>query len=243
MQLLRSLLFTTSMFLSVLPYALVLMTVALFDHDRAYRIVVAWARAVDRLARLFCGLSFEVEGKERLPGQNSVVLMKHSSAYETIMQILIFPRQTWVLKRELMRVPFFGWALKHLEPIAIDRAAGSGAVQQVLDQGQQRLLAGRWVMVFPEGTRMPPGETRRYGLSGTLLAQRAGRLIVPVAHNAGDFWPRRGWRKRAGTVRFCIGPPFDPAGQDPRELNARVQAWIEDKVAELRGGTGQAADD
>jgi 1-acyl-sn-glycerol-3-phosphate acyltransferase len=141
-----------------------------------------------------------------------------------------------VLKQELIWAPFFGWALGALHPIAIDRRGGHTAVGQVLEQGAERLRDGHWVMIFPEGTRMPPGQTRRYGISGTLLAQRNGRLLVPVAHNAGEFWPRRGWRKRPGTVRFCIGPPVDPAGRDPREVNAELQAWIEGKVAELRRG-------
>ena len=152
------------------------------------------------------------------------------------MLLLLFPNQTWVLKRELMWAPFFGWALAALNPIAIDRKGGHGAAQQVIEQGTQRLRDGRWVMIFPEGTRMPPGETRRYGLSGTLLAQAAGRLLVPVAHNAGDYWPRRGLRKRPGTVRFSIGRPIDPAGRDPREVNEEIQRWVETRVAELRAG-------
>jgi 1-acyl-sn-glycerol-3-phosphate acyltransferase len=150
--------------------------------------------------------------------------------------LLLFPRQSWVLKRELMWAPFFGWALSALHPIAIDRKGGQNAVGQVLEQGARRLRDGHWVMIFPEGTRMAPGETRRYGLSGTLLAQRTGRVLVPVAHNAGDFWPRRGWRKMPGTVRFCIGPVVDPAGREPREVNADIQAWIESKVSDLRRG-------
>jgi 1-acyl-sn-glycerol-3-phosphate acyltransferase len=135
-----------------------------------------------------------------------------------------------------MWTPFFGWALAATHPIAINRQGGHGSVAQILEQGQQRLTAGIWVMIFPEGTRMPPGQTRRYGVSGTLLAQKAGCLIVPVAHNAGDLWPRRGLRKRRGTVRFVIGRPVDPAGRDPRQVNEEIQRWIEDSVARLRSG-------
>jgi len=186
------------------------------------------------LARTLCGLQYEVTGREFVSDEPCVVLLKHSSAYETLVQLLIFPPQCWVLKRELMWLPFFGWALRTVEPIAIDRRAGKSAVEQVIEQGRARLRGGLWVMVFPEGTRMPMGETRRYGLSGTLLAQRAGARLLPVAHDAGDFWPRRGLRKRAGTVRFVIGAPVDPGERDPRELNAEIQAWIEDQVAALR---------
>lgn len=186
------------------------------------------------LCRTICGLDYTVEGRENIPDEVGVALMKHSSAFETIAQFGVFPPQCWVLKRELMWLPFFGWALAALHPIAINRSAGRTAVQQVIKQGKQRLNEGLWVMIFPEGTRMGPGETRRYGVSGTLLAQDAGCLIVPIAHNAGDFWPRRGLRKLPGTVKFCIGPPINPEGRDPREVNREVQAWIENKVAEIR---------
>jgi 1-acyl-sn-glycerol-3-phosphate acyltransferase len=212
----------------------VLLAIRPFGHSASYRVATAWARLVSGLCAKLCGLRFTIEGRENIPRVNSVVLMKHSSAYETIVQMLLFPRQCWVLKRELMWTPFFGWALAALHPIAIDRQSGRNAVGQVIQQGKERLEEGCWITIFPEGTRMPPGETRRYGLSGTLLAQATGRLLVPVAHNAGDFWPRRGWRKLPGTVRFCIGPPVDPAGRDAREVTEEIQRWIEGRVAELR---------
>ena len=237
MELLRSLLFTSALFLSIPPYAFALLLVRPFGYETAYRVVVAWVRLNLWLADVLCGLRYEIEGLERLPVKPSVALVKHSSAYETLLQPLIFPHQTWVLKRELMWAPFFGWALATMKPIAIDRSAGRSAVDQVISQGMERLGEGIWVAVFPEGTRMPPGETRRYGLSGTLLAQKAGCLIVPLAHNAGDYWPRRGMRKKAGTVKFVIGEPVDPAGRDVREVNQEIQNWIESTVAELRQST------
>lgn len=231
---LRSILFTAIMFLSIPPYALAAVAARSGGVAAAYSVAVAWARMITALCRRLCGLGFSVEGRENVPAAPSVALMKHSSAYETIAQMLLFPLQCWVLKRELMWTPFFGWALAALHPIAINRQGGHGAVGQIVEQGKERLADGIWVMIFPEGTRMPPGQTRRYGVSGTLLAQKAGCLIVPVAHNAGDFWPRRGLRKRRGTVRFVIGRPIDPAGRDPREVNEEIQRWIEDTVAELR---------
>lgn len=231
---LNSIIFTAVMFLTVVPYSIVLLLVRPLGYRASYRVAVAWARMIAGLAERLCDLHFTVEGRDNIPARNSIVLMKHSSAYETIVQMLLFPEQCWVLKRELMWLPFFGWALAALHPIAIDRASGSAAVRQVIDQGKRQLDSGRWVMIFPEGTRMPAGQTRRYGLSGTLLAQEAGRMLVPVAHNAGDFWPRRGLRKRPGTVRFCVGPPVDPAGRDARQVNEEIQAWVEAKVAQLR---------
>lgn len=230
----RSIIFTALMFITIPPYALVTVAVRVAGVSASYAVAVAWARMITRLCRALCGLGMSVEGREHVPATPSVVLMKHSSAYETIAQMLLFPQQCWVLKRELMWTPFFGWALAAVHPIAINRSAGRNAVSQVVEQGKQRMRDGIWVMIFPEGTRMPPGQTRRYGVSGALLARETGSLIVPVAHNAGDFWPRRGLRKRPGTVRFVIGPPIDPAGRDPREVNEQVQAWIESKVAELR---------
>lgn len=238
----NSIIFTAVMFLTVIPYSIVLLLVRPLGYRASYRVAVVWARMIARLAERLCGLRFTLEGRDNIPGRNSIVLMKHSSAYETIVQMLLFPDQCWVLKRELMWLPFFGWALAALHPIAIDRASGRTAVRQVIDQGKQQLDSGRWVMVFPEGTRMPAGQTRRYGLSGTLLAQETGRLLVPVAHNAGDFWPRRGLRKRPGTVRFCVGTPVDPAGRDARQVNEEIQAWVEAKVAELRAQNGSVPD-
>ncbi len=231
---LRSFLFTVYMFLSIPPYALATLVARVGGVPAAYSVAVAWARMITGVCQRLCGLGFTVEGRENVPATPSVVLMKHASAYETITQMLLFPLQCWVLKRELMWTPFFGWALAAVHPIAINRQGGHGAVAQVVDQGKDRLADGIWVMIFPEGTRMPPGQTRRYGISGTLLAQSAGCLIVPVAHNAGDYWPRRGLRKRRGTVRFVIGRPVNPAGRDPREVNEEIQGWIEGEVAELR---------
>jgi len=231
---LRSILFTAILFLNVCPYSLFVLIARPFGTRASYAVGRSWGRTTLWFCKVLCGLDFTVEGRENLPAENGVVFMKHSSAYETIAQWIIFPRQCWVLKRELMWVPFLGWALAALHSIAINRSAGQLAVQQVIDKGKERLTEGLWVIIFPEGTRMEPGETRRYGVSGTLLAQDAGRLIVPVAHNAGDFWPRRGLLKRPGTVKFCIGPPIDPAGRPPREVNQEIQNWIEAKVAEIR---------
>lgn len=232
---LRSVLFTTLMFLSVLPWSVVVIIGRLFGEGMSYRLVVMWTQGNLWLCKRLCRLDYRVEGRHHIPVDgNHVALIKHSSAYETLAQMLLFPRQAWVLKRELELLPFFGWALATVRPIGINRGAGRAAVEQVMEQGAQRLAAGRWIMIFPEGTRMPAGQTRRYGISGTLLAQKNGRLLIPVAHDAGFFWPRRGWRKHPGTITFRIGAPVDPAGRDPRAVNEEIQAWIEAQVAELR---------
>lgn len=237
--LVRSLLFTVILFLSVAIWSIVVVIGRLLGYTVAYDLTVSWARWILGVCGNVVGLRYIVEGMENLPRENSVVLLKHSSAYETIAQWVLFPRQTWVLKREVLWTPFLGWAVAGVRPIAINRQAGKRAVEQVVAQGRQRLGEGLWVMIFPEGTRMPPGQTRKYGVSGALLAIESGKLLVPVAHNAGDYWPRRGWLKRPGTVTFRIGKPVDPAGRDPREVNAEIQRWIETEVAALRKSAGR----
>lgn len=233
MLLLRSTLFYAWMFGTLPFYALAVLLLAPFPYRWRYAIARGWTAAVLGALRVLCGLRYQVEGTEHIPAEPSVVMLKHSSTFETLAELHMFPTQCWVLKRELMWIPFFGWGAALLKPIAIDRSAGRSAVRQVIDQGRRRLAEGIWVMVFPEGTRMPPGQTRRYGVSGAALASEAGCPVVPVAHNAGDFWPRRGWLKRPGTVRFCIGPPVRAAGREPRDINGEVQAWIEAKVREI----------
>lgn len=229
-QALGSAAFTIYLFVSVAVYGpLVLLTVPL-PRRYMYRMVVYWVDSQLFLLRHWCRLDYVVEGREHLPATNTVVLMKHSSAWETLAQFKLFPRQTWVVKRELQWLPVFGWILRLLKAIAIDRRAGRSAVQQVLAQGAERLNEGLWIVIFPEGTRVPVGKTRRYGLSGALLARAAGRPVVPVAHNAGVFWPRRGWSKKPGTIRVVIGPPIQTAGREPREINDEVQRWIETTV-------------
>jgi 1-acyl-sn-glycerol-3-phosphate acyltransferase len=193
----------------------------------------SWSRTQLWLLDKLCGLKYRVEGRENIPPGAHVSMWKHSSAWETIAQASLFPPQSWVLKRELMWIPLVGWAVYCLKPIAINRKAGAAAVTQVIEQGTARLAEGLWILIFPEGTRVAVGESRKYGVSGALLASRAGCKIVPVAHNAGYFWPRRGWRKKPGVVQVVIGPPIDAAGRDPRELNEEVRAWIEGRIAQL----------
>jgi 1-acyl-sn-glycerol-3-phosphate acyltransferase len=228
-----SILFTVYLFVSVPLYGLVVVATAPLPRRVTYAAVIAWVDSVLFLLRWLCRLDYVVEGRENLPSGSSVVLMKHSSAWETLAQLRIFPRQTWVMKRELTWVPVLGWVLLLLKPIAINRRGGGAAVQQVLQLGRERLAEGLWVVIFPEGTRVPAGETRRYGMSGALLAVAAGVPIVPVAHNAGEFWPRRGWLKRPGTIRIAIGPPIPTAGVDPRTLNEQAQRWIESTLATM----------
>lgn len=192
-----------------------------------------WARVLLVTLRATCGLDYRVEGRENLPAGNHIALWKHSSSWETLAMSLVFPDQTWILKKELTWIPFVGWGILQIRSIAIDRRSGNSAVNQVISQGKARLAEGLWIMVFPEGTRMPVGETKRYGVSGVLLAGQTGKLVVPVAHDAGFYWPRRGLLKKPGTVRVVLGKPIVCAGRDPREVNAEAQAWIEATIAAI----------
>ncbi len=228
-----SVLFTGYLFLSVAVYGIAALLFGFVSRRLSYGVAVAWAGSVLYLLKLLCRLDYVVEGAEHLDRDNCVVLQKHSSSWETIAQFRIFPLQTWVLKRELLWAPILGWVIRGYRPIAIDRKAGRAAVEQVVTQGQARLEQGYWVMIFPEGTRVAAGQVRRNGLSGALLAIAAGRTIIPVAHNAGEFWPRRGWLKRPGTIRVIIGAPIDTVGRDPRDLTNEIQQWIEDTVAAI----------
>jgi 1-acyl-sn-glycerol-3-phosphate acyltransferase len=223
-------LFTSLLFVSVTLWGFVVIGLRLISYRAMYAGVRLWSGAMLWLLRVLCRLDYEIHGLEHLPERNSVILMKHSSAWETIAQLWLFPRQTWVMKRELIWAPILGWVIFLLQPIPIDRKGGRAAVEQVIAHGCRRIAQGLWVVIFPEGTRVPVGESRRYGLGGALLASAAGRDIVPVAHNAGAFWPRRSLLKRAGTICVVVGPPIPTAGREPREINQAVQDWIEGEV-------------
>lgn len=234
MQWLGSLFFTGFLFVWTFVYAIpFVIACAFLPFPRRYALVRLYAGSVLAVLKWTCGLTYTIEGEPLPPGAH-VALWKHSSSWETMAMMVVFPRQVWVLKRELLWIPVVGLGVKQMHSIAIDRKAGHSAVAQVVAQGKDRLAEGDWVIIFPEGTRMAHGETRRYGVSGALLAQEAGRLLVPVAHNAGYFWPRRGLLKKPGNVRVVIGKPVDPAGRDVRAVNEEIQAWIEETVRALQ---------
>jgi 1-acyl-sn-glycerol-3-phosphate acyltransferase len=233
MTLLRSSLFALALILVTPPYAL--LAVASFPLPRMlrYRIISGWSRLAVFLSRVILGIRCEIQGRENLPSRPSVILSKHQSAWETLAFQQIFPPQVHVLKRELLWIPFFGWGLALMSPIAIDRARGVAALRNMARRGRERLEQGFWIVVFPEGTRVAPGEKRHYQLGGAWLAAASGAPIVPVAHNAGLVWPRNAFLKHAGTITVRIGPPIDTSNRDAKTLNALVEKWIEEQQKAL----------
>lgn len=204
-----------------------------------YRFVVqTWCRSAVWLAKTVIGLRYEVSGQENIPNRPCVILSKHQSTWETFFLSAYFEPLTQVLKRELLYVPFFGWAIMLLKPIAIDRDNPKTALRQVAKQGQERLEQGAWVLIFPEGTRVPVGQAAKFSRSGAALAVNAKLPVLPIAHNAGTFWPKSGWGKRPGTIRVVIGPAMYAESEGPRavaELNQRAEEWVNRQVGELEG--------
>jgi 1-acyl-sn-glycerol-3-phosphate acyltransferase len=185
-------------------------------------------------ARLLCGIKWRVEGLENIPRDRPhVVMAKHSSTWETLSLNLYFPPLAFVAKKELLAIPFFGWAFALASPITIDRKSGTDAMEQIITQGRRRIEQGFWIVVYPEGTRIRAGTRARYKTGGARLALGCSLPIIPVAHNAGYLWPKGAFGKRPGTVTMTVGKPISPAGKDPASITQEVEKWIETEVARL----------
>ncbi|MBA0903111.1 MAG: 1-acyl-sn-glycerol-3-phosphate acyltransferase [Candidatus Nitrotoga sp.] len=198
-----------------------------------YRIISGWALTMLWLLRVVCGIRMEVRGAENIPKRPCLVLCKHQSAWETIALQKVFPPQVWVIKRELLWLPFFGWGLAMTSPVAIKRSEGREAIRQLLRQGKERLRLGFCVVIFPEGTRVNFGERGKYKIGGALLSESSGAPAIPVAHNAGKLWGRNSFIKYPGVITMSIGQAIEPAGLKAEEINQRVEEWIEAEVMRL----------
>ena len=232
---LRSTLFALFQLVITPPYALVALATFPFAPLTRYRVISAWARIMVAAAESLCGIRYRVIGAEHLPPPPFIVLSKHQSAWETLAFQVLFPPQVWVIKRELLWIPFFGWGLAMLAPIAIDRGAGPRALRQMLDQGRDRLARGFCIVIFPEGTRVAPGARRAYQPGGAWLAAKTETPVVPVAHNSGEMWRRNAFLKYPGMITVSIGAPIDTRGSEPEEVNRKVEDWIEGEMQRISG--------
>lgn len=234
MLVLRALLYQAFLIATVIPYAFACLLWAPLPLAWRYRLTVGWPRLAVWGARAILGIRWQTRGWDNLPDGPAILLSKHQSAWETLFFPGHMPRQVcFVYKKELHRVPFFGWGLALLRMIPIDRSKGRDAFEQVVRLGQKRIDEGRWPVLFPEGTRIAPGREGRYKLGGARLAVRTGTPIIPVAHNAGEYWRRRAFIKRPGLITVSFGPPIDPAGLSADELNTKVRDWIETEMRRL----------
>ena len=198
-----------------------------------FRLVANWARFNLWWLGVTCGITAEIEGLEYITEQPAIIMCKHQSTWETLMIQLLFPPQVWLLKRELLRIPIYGWGLATMKPIAIDRSLGLRSLRQLVRQGIERLEAGLWVVVFPEGTRLAPGVRQKYHPGGAMLAEKSGYPVIPIAHNAGYLWPRHSFLKWPGTIRMVIGPPIQSGGKKAAQILRETEDWIETTVAAL----------
>lgn len=226
----RSFLFWIGFIISTTVFGLLILV--LFFTSSTFRLKIArlWSVSNNFLLKVICGIDFKVEGQENLNRENAIILSKHQSTWETLALHSITPLVRWVFKRELMYIPIFGWALALTDPIALNRGAGRSAINQLVKKGTQKLNEGKWLILFPEGTRTAPGKTHKYKIGGAILAEKSGYPVIPIAHNAGEFWPRHSFIKWPGTISVVIGPAIETKGRSADEINKEVFNWIENTM-------------
>ncbi len=230
----RSLFYWIGLFLSLITVGLMTPFLMPFPRETCYRFLVPWCHFNVWWVKFTCGIKYNVIGKENIDLKNNgIILGNHQSTWETMFIPTIFPPISWILKKELFKLPFFGWALSLVRPIAIDRNAGKSSVEQIKTNGKERLEQGNWVCIFPEGTRVKPGVKAKYRMGGALLAKHSGYPVYPLAHNAGEFWPRHSFIKYPGTITVSIGKPFSVDDLKPDEINDKVRAWINAEIAKM----------
>lgn len=233
MSFLRSLLFQVILVIVVIPYFGLVFCTAPFSRLTRWKVIAGWPQFAFWLSRHLLGIEYEIRGKENIPRETLVICSKHQSAWETIAYTSIFPPHVYVIKRELLWLPFLGWGLGLMSPIALNRANRKEAMSRMIRLGGVRLKQGFSIMVYPEGTRIAVGRRGVYKLGGAVIAVQNGVKVLPVAHNAGLVWPRNAFVKRPGKVTVIIGEPIDTKGLTPEEVMRRVEDWIEGEVERL----------
>ncbi|PCJ87731.1 MAG: 1-acyl-sn-glycerol-3-phosphate acyltransferase [Thiotrichaceae bacterium] len=229
----RAFLYQITFLLSVIVLGTLIILFFFRSVDFRLKIVKSWSSLNLWLLKVICKLDFVLEGSEHLTEQNAIVLCKHQSTWETIALNNIIPLGRWVFKRELLFIPFFGWALALTSPICINRSAGRKAASQIVSKGTRILQQGKWLIIFPEGTRAKPGTEKKYKIGGALLAEKSGYPVLPIAHNAGEFWPKHSFIKWPGTITISIGPMINTENKTAREILSETHEWIETKTQQI----------
>jgi 1-acyl-sn-glycerol-3-phosphate acyltransferase len=229
----RSIIFTIGQWLFTPVFSILALFTFPFSRITRNRIISSWARTMLWWLRVTCNVRYVVKGAENIPKTPCVILAKHQSAWETLAFQLIFPPQVYVMKRELLWIPFFGWGLAMTSPIAINRSAGREALKQLVSLGKKRLAAGLWVVVFPEGTRIAPRQHGKFHIGGAWLASGSKATVLPVAHNAGHCWGKNTILKKPGVITVSVGPAIDCCDLKPDAVNAQVESWIKSEMAVL----------
>ena len=235
MLILRSLLFYIGQIISTILIAPIGIIAFPLDFKKRYYLITRWAVFNLWWLKICCNVRYQIEGKDNIPGKPCIVMSKHQSAFETLALQQIFIPQVWVLKKELLQIPIYGWGLASMQPIAINRDSTIKSFRQIADQGCDRLKKGYWVIIFPEGTRVAPNKKKKYLPGGGMLAEKSGARVVPVAHNAGRLWPRNSMIKKPGLITIKIGPIIESKNKSAKEITDEVENWIEKEVGELSG--------
>ena len=233
MILLRSIVFQIGMWAFTIPFTIISIMTFPFSPITRYKFISLWAKAILFWLRISCNIKFKVNGLKNIPKEPFMILSKHQSAWETLAFQKIFPPQVWVLKRELLWIPFFGWGLAMTSPIAINRKAGKRALEQMLKKGLDRIKKGFCIVIFPEGTRIKPNEIGKYHIGGAWLAKQAKLNIIPVAHNAGYLWPKNSFIKKPGTIIVSIGSVINTSDISSEEANKITKNWIESEMLKI----------
>ncbi len=235
MLILRSLLFYIGQIISTILIAPIGIIAFPLDFKKRYYLITRWAVFNLWWLKICCNITYEIKGKNNIPGKPCIVMSKHQSAFETLALQQIFIPQVWILKKELLQIPIYGWGLASMQPIAINRDSAIKSFGQIADQGCERLQKGYWVIIFPEGTRVAPNKKKKYLPGGGMLAEKSGAQVVPVAHNAGRLWPRNSMIKKPGLITIKIGPVIESENKSAKEITDEVENWIEKEIGELPG--------
>lgn len=235
MLILRSLLFYIGQIISTILIAPIGIIAFPLDFKKRYYLITRWAVFNLWWLKICCNVTYEIKGKDNVPGKPCIVMSKHQSAFETLALQQIFIPQVWILKKELLQIPIYGWGLASMQPIAINRDSTIKSFRQIADQGCERLQKGYWVIIFPEGTRVAPNKKKKYLPGGGMLAEKSGAQVVPVAHNAGRLWSRNSMIKKPGLITIKIGPVIESENKSAKEITDEVENWIEKEVGELPG--------